>query len=724
MNIQQLQLEQKMNEIERKSLINGKNITVFDIASKTSEFFSDKTLGLPYFKPIVLRSYSKSDKEDYNIMFKNIEEDLKVAFKSYNFQEIDILGVKFNFDYEFIDLYNKISAFNEEIDIASELCSKKVKYKPHIITFNDLTYVNNKDLYSNNIPRTSSEIDYKTSTLRNVMISGPNSKVDIGKRAIIKISSNTRKIKTYGNIDYIANDNLTDILTIVSVGENKRHRVYVDLNLKDVVNLSRVVLSGFSMHAAKVKLYLGETEDSLFEREEFSIDNEATWIFNKRKVGYIRIEVSKFTQNDDISSIFSISNISLYDDKFENTSIFSSNVLSFKDSISSITLDSDHSVPPNTDISYYIGHEDSKNNVEWHPIKNKESIDFGLLTNVENILNYTTSSVFGKWDFDETINKRLFYIYEFPENTNYNTLDLRAGHSQWLIEKINVTDKYNKPYPNDKRVCTSDYSRSRVTDIAPLDMSMTEIRCEDEWNYFTMTTYVLCDKETMIEDRFFSYSFDKDNSGKNRETLDIAVIVNGRRIYPKNGKFSFMLNKGENLLRIMVLFGGIDVSNPSKIKWLHHNFNVLSANNDVFAGPKMRKVDYNTLYKVIDDKNLGYYAIKNVDGVDYIVTKFDPNYILTPYDPYKGKGVPEESGLYCHALDPKIYGNYRIQDVKMNNSEYIRMYIKHKYMKESTLNKIKNKKGDSSIRCRVMARLFSSDRSVSPSIRKIKVVGI
>mgnify|MGYP001597813535 CR=1 FL=1 len=130
MNIQQLQLEQKMNEIERKGLLDGRKLTVFDVANQTSEFFNDKTLGLPYFRPIGLKAYSKSDKSLYNEMFKNIEEDLGVAFKSYNFQERDVLGAKSTFDSEIIDLYKALSILNAEMDIASELCSKKMKYKP------------------------------------------------------------------------------------------------------------------------------------------------------------------------------------------------------------------------------------------------------------------------------------------------------------------------------------------------------------------------------------------------------------------------------------------------------------------------------------------------------------------------------------------------------------------------------------------------------------------
>ena len=66
---------------------------------------------------------------------------------------------------------------------------------------------------------------------------------------------------------------------------------------------------------------------------------------------------------------------------------------------------------------------------------------------------------------------------------------------------------------------------------------------------------------------------------------------------------------------------------------------------------------------------------------------------------------------------------YVPEDVKMNNSEYFRVYLKYKNMPNSIKEKLTDADGDSRIRCRIMAKLSTSDISVTPSIKSIKVVG-
>ena len=73
--------------------------------------------------------------------------------------------------------------------------------------------------------------------------------------------------------------------------------------------------------------------------------------------------------------------------------------------------------------------------------------------------------------------------------------------------------------------------------------------------------------------------------------------------------------------------------------------------------------------------------------------------------------------------EDKEYPVYIREDVHLNNSEYFRMYIKYKYMLESTREYITNSDNNSNIRLRVMAKLSTGDLSVSPAIKAIKIVG-
>ena len=106
--------------------------------------------------------------------------------------------------------------------------------------------------------------------------------------------------------------------------------------------------------------------------------------------------------------------------------------------ISDITITPDNKKPPNTDIAYFIGVEDGNKDVEWKTIKPGVKLDLGLLDKNELVLNYFTSEIFGEWKFDRALKEYCFYIHKLPENTNINSVELRAGHSS----NLNITNHH------------------------------------------------------------------------------------------------------------------------------------------------------------------------------------------------------------------------------------------------------------------------------------------
>lgn len=735
-NIQEYQIKKKEDEIVNEALLSGGLVTSFDVVTKLNNFFNYKTAGLPYYKNIKIKPHSKSDLKVWNNSFKELGEDLEVAYEIYNNQEKAVLEAKSSFDSEIHALYKEFDKLNSEIELANMFSNKGIVYYPYIINFNDLKDINCKNLYEHNIPYTNCEVDYDKSLLRNELHSTPNDKIDLSK-SVISITTPSKMLATNKDIKNIVSENSTEVVTIETKSQNtKNQELHINVRLDRPYEMSKIDLSCFNILNAKAVLLISEDTENYIELEVQDGYKYLSWVFNKRKITSFEIIIRKNKNDVEVGEsslcIFSIVNISAYNDKYSNSGVFTSNVIRFDEAITDVCIYPTHSMPPMTDISYFIGYEDKNNDIEWYPIKPKEMFDLNLLYKNEKILNYVTSEVFGRWDFDRETKKRLFYIHEVPDNTNLNSIYLRAGHSQWLLERLDVTPKYEQDYPKDKKVNISDYNKNYVTAIAPLDMSMTDIRCEKEWNYFVMSSYVICDKETIIEDRFMTYDFTLDEEGNPKETLDLAVIVNGRRIFAKDGKFSFRFKKGENLIKLMVLFGNQDISDTNHLKYITHNFNFLSTDNKVFAGPKMERMSYNALDSYVSEKDLKHYAIKTVGTTDYIVTKFDPNYVLSPFDPYGTPESPDEGKKSTHisgkgGKDDDMVGSpptYEIPNIYTNNSEYMRMYIKFKHMLPTTLEKITNKDKDSSIRLRVMARLTSSDISVSPTITRIKVVGV
>lgn len=703
MNIQEYQLKIKEEEIIKRLLNNADLVTFYEVNKFISEFFEKKVIGLPYFKPITLLPYQNSDKEQFNTMFENIEYDLKSIYEVHNHQVDSSMETISKYDLEMINIYNEANKIIAYSEIANEFSSKKKSYCPYVITFNTLEDTNTRNLVKNNIPKSTCEIDYNTSTLRNELHSNPDDKIDLSK-SNLKILSNGQEICK--NTNLILNEALNEsiLLNITSI-KHETQIITIDLELDDIKTISRIELSGYSLQDTVITLLLSSDNKNFKEKFKCNGEKNNIWRFNKEDILSIKFIIEKYEidqeEIDNLGSLFVLNNISLYNDKYSKTSVYTSNKINIDEPISNITLNPKNKIPPMTNISYFVGIEDKHNSVEWKSIKPGIALDLNLLYKEEKLLNYYTSDLFGKRDFDVELKNFLFYVQQLPEYINLNSIEMRTGHSQWMIERLDVSDKYNQEYPSSLKVSINDYAKHRVTGIAPMDANTMEIMCKSVWNYIVMSQYVNCLEDTVIENKYFNFEKDK-------EVFDVVVLVNGRQVFKKDDTYAFKLKKGENKVQIMFLLGELDLSEP--IKTIKHNFNLVSHSDSIFAGSKMERVTYNSLVKDISTHSLKYYAIKSTDNIDSIVVKFDPNYMISPNDPVnilsKEKKIPQ----------------YQRTDIKINTAEYFRIFVKYKHMLPSTIDKLKSMDGDSLIRCRVMAKLSTSDISVTPVINNIKVV--
>ncbi|AXU72280.1 TPA: hypothetical protein ACG3KC_001039 [Clostridioides difficile] len=705
MNIQEYQLKIKEEEIIKRLLNNGDLVTFYEVNKFISEFFEKKIIGLPYFKPFTLLPYQNSDKEQFNTMFKNIEYDLKSIYEVHNHQIESSIETINKYDLEMINIYNEANKMIAYSEIANEFSNKKKSYYPYVITFNTLEDTNTINLVKNNIPKSTCEIDYNTSTLRNELHSTPSDKIDLSK-SNLKVLLNGQEIDTNTNINLILNEALNENISLDIIPiKSETQIITIDLELDTIKTVSRIELSGYSLQDTTITLLISSDNKNFTEKFKYKGEKNNIWRFNKEDILAIKFIIEKYEigkeEPDNLGSLFVLNNISLYNDKYSKTSVYTSNRINVDEPVSKITLNPQNKVPPMTNISYFIGIEDKNNSVEWKSIKPNIALDLNLLYKEEKLLNYYTSDLFGRRDFDIQLKNFLFYVQQLPKYVNLNSIEMRTGHSQWLIERLDVSDKYNQEYPSSLRVSINDYAKHRVTGIAPMDANTMEIMCKSTWNYIVMSQYVNCLEETIIEDKYFSFEKDK-------EVFDVVVLVNGRQVFKKDNKYAFKLKKGENKLQIMFLLGELDLS--KSVKTIKHNFNLMSHSDSIFAGSKMERITYNTLVKNISNNSLKYYAIKSIDNMDSIVIKFDPNYAITPNDhmniELKEKNIPQ----------------YQRPDIKINTAEYFRIFVKYKHMLPSTIEKLKSMDENSLIRCRVMAKLSTSDISVTPVINNIKVV--
>ncbi len=805
-NMQEYQLKQKDEEFSMELLKEGHGATNYQVNKRITEFFENKTPGLPYFKPALLKKYTRSDKKDYNNMFKNIEEDLNNAFNVYNTQTNYEVLINGDYDMQMEEANHALDSLILQTELLKKYTETKTAYEPYIIKFNDLSMVNTRNLIVNNIPQSTSEIDYDISILRNELKSAPSDKVDISTSGAISITSSNAKVTLNKDISKILSEVVTDMITVSTVTpSNEPGSLTLQVDFTENHEASRICLNGCSIYNTTIRLFISEDGTNFLEKSNTAGDSSMSWRFNAMNIKSFRIIFQKTSfdyidkDNEEYYCYYMFSNLSVYNDKYKNTSVFTSKVIEMEQPVSDITVDPIHELPPHTDIAYFVGFENKNNDVEWKGVDAGSSVDLGLLASEKEILTYETEA----YDFSEIarydeINKQYYFkVYALPDNTNLNSICLRAGHSQWLIERLDVNDKYQNKYteyikadpdkgiPEDKQIIhdavptdnichTNDYSKARVSDIAPLDSTIMDIRCERVNNYFVMSQYAICEKETIIENRYITYDFDPKT-----ETFNSIVLINGRQIFPKNNKYNFKLNAGENLIQIMILLINHDLTNldnedkTKDVKKIKHNFNLLAYCSELYAGPEMQRINYNSLIKNISNQSLKYYAVKKEDISSHptdgskrikqyknvIVTVFDlKNKAEKIKDPqsYDEENLevnePETKNLAMADLDNNTnekdmgdspgsgpiynenndvvkpsndgsYPPYHSQEVYMNNTPYFRMYITYRHMLNSTKEYITNAGGNSNVRLRVMAKLSTADYTVSPAINSIKIVG-
>lgn len=771
-NMQELQIKSKDDEFSLDILKDGHSITSYQVQKMLNEFFDTRTPGLPYFKPKRINKYNTSNKDDWNVMFSTMKEDLENAYIIYNNQSD--YGTVIQNDYDMrMEYTNKaIDSLVMETQLLEQYIKKKTAYSPYIINFSDLKDVNMRNLVVNNIPYTTSEIDYDSSSLRNELQSTPNDKVDL-TGVSIKIEGTHARISYDKDISNITSETLNNTVTVTSTSSSKKApEITMTFTLAEDKEVSRIDMKGYSLYNTDVTLYVSEDGNNFFEKETGPGDPNMIWRFNSEIIKAFKIVLVKnsydYESADGNECYYMFSNLSLYLDKYKKTSVFTSSSLEIQEVISDVTLSPVQECPPQTNIAYFVGVENKDNNVEWKAIAPDTKLDLKLLYNEEKIVNYETTSIktFGARRYDKVNSQYYFRIYQLPTNTNLNSIYLRAGHSQWLLERLNVTDKYTPGHPTDNKCHTNDYSKSRVSEISALDSTIMDVRCEKDWNYFVMSQYAICEKDTIIENRYME--FDIVN-----EVFDVLLLINGKQIFSKNKKYAFKLKKGENLIQIMVLLGNHTVTDASGhklevVKKIRHNFNLLTYCKTLYAGPEMERINYNSLLKNISSKSLKYYAIKEENlkdiydvyaadnFVNMIVSKFDPNFVLKPVDPlaYDDDSVEvnnpipiaatilptedvstitfddivydpnyDENNDVIIPIEGEDYPQYVKPDIFLNNSEYMRMYIKFKHMLPETKIQLTNADGNSNIRLRIMAKLSTGDVTVSPVIKAIKVIG-
>ena len=712
--IQQLQIDNLKKHIKTNMLQSGSKPDETTISRKIQEEITYNIPGTPYYKPINLEAFSISNKDAYNDSFKKLNYDLNIIYNAYNYNEFELSKSKELYDYNMYEIIEILSKLSNEIDFAKEYINRNTKYNSHTIDFFNLEKVNTKDLSLHNINKTTSEINLSNAVLHNTNISTPGSIISISE-SDINIKSNADTIEIKGDKKSILSVNKMSTLSIKTTSRTKKvHTITIDIDLKNTIMATMVELDALNISDDEIILFVSEDGTNYYRKESIYTSNNTIWNFDKAKFRYLRLLINKgnvLQVNDNEITNTCLVSLKVSKSSFKTNGVFVSSEFDISNS-SHVMIIPNQYTPPRTNVIYYVGYKNNDNNIEWIQSDINKYIYLGLHEEEKMFANYSTSDAFGTWDFDREKNKRLFYIHKLKNNYSINSLDVRAGYHQWLIERVDLTYKYPNGIPDNKKVNLNDYSLSNVSGIAPLDLNTNELKCKRNNNYIVMSCYVVCDKEMIIKDRFINYDISKDSDGNDIEIFDKKVLVNGKEVLPTKDRYSFLLRAGENSIKIIILLCNhtYESENSLLTKTIKHNFNLLSVDNEVFAGPKMKRINYNVINEYAHKYKLDQYAVKkDTDGEEFIITKFDPNYVLNPNDPYS---INIDDDFYTPT------------NADTNNSEFFRVLIKYMYMKEDTKNNITDENGNSNIKLRVMSKLLSDNNDTTPFINNIRVVTV
>lgn len=704
--LQEVQIQMEKEKVVDTLRKRGRSFSEYEIQHMMSGIFTKYTVGLPYYKNLNIERFSRSDKEVYNQSFKYLEVDLAVLYKTHSYHFEETTYAKKQYDVEIKKAIDKIQEVESRLKKLMKVIKERVTYESETIFFHDLSLINTKNLLKHNVARSSSEINFSSGLATNPNSSSPSKRYDISG-AELNITTNAESVSVSDNREVLFNDNQLSALHIKTESNSSNpQRVSLDIDLKKEYSCTHIELSGFSMFSDILTLFISSNGIDYYRRENIVGKNGVIWNFPKTAVRYIRILLEKTNPNL-IGSVYETTTdliaLSVSESTFEQNAVLTTEVIPIANG-STVSIEPIHYTPLGAVLSYFIGYEDKNKNVEWFDIDPFEELDMGLFNHKEFFPTYLTSNYFGQWDYCREYGTELFYIHELEDDVLEDNVEVRAGYKQWLIESIDISTEDAFNIPEDEKPRLIDYDINNIVGIFPMDMNNTAIRCEKEHNYFSMGAFVVAQEEEVIRDRFI---FLKDQED---EVLNVSLYVNGQEILPNGGRYSFSLNKGENHVRLLIYMGyhNYDLDDLDNVKNIIHNFNVLSSNNDVFASAPLSRVHFNSLDITSHKHKLDKFAIKAMNGKKYIMTKFDVNYILSVHESYTG--------------DKRDLSPYKSNRGFVNNSEFFRMLIKYKYMTEETKEMLGYKENGNHVHYRVMAKLTTNDRNVSPFIKEIKLV--
>lgn len=658
MNINNIQTNYIKEKIIKLLAKNGVKITTYEVNNMINDYYLNYEKGTPLFKPLNIKKYTTSNKEEYNKAFTNLDIDLDVLYKAVKELKKEIIIKEDDIDNKKTTLLSNLRKLQLKADILTDTLTNKYNYYSKSFTFNDFNNIRYcedelQNLSKNNIPLNTAFINLKSKNAHSNLTKCEKINYE---DANITIYNTGELLECNNNIKGIYNNQNEDYYYIKTKGKDIKNSIQITIEFIKPVNFSLIKINTMSIQNIIGTVTIYTKDDFKYNLYDINFNEYAEWNFDYSDITSIDIKLSKSYPDEinDKNNYFTyiIKNISLYNAEYEKDSILITKDIQFDKIFESIKLYTDNTIIQNSSISYLLGVNTNNNKpVTWISQNNNKEFDLNyLLDEKEDIFNNKT------YKYGDEINNDCYVIGTIEDNICSSSFKILNGYQQWNVK---VLQKPN--FDSNYRINIEDYDEDYIVDEVNLDCESYKLDVDTN-SLIVFTTYVYCKDITSSKGHYINVYKTPEHDYLNYEYV---VYVNNVKIDCNSLlKYDITFSKGKNKVVILAYIKHKNIDDNEKDKNsielipMNINFNFKNATLDIASGNTMKRVSPNELHN-IDSNNYNYYAITN------------DNVIITNYNLRKREN---HSHIKLYTDGSYIY-DYNYQD-------YMRYYIKYKKLKD------------------------------------------
>lgn len=589
MNIKELQTQKAEAEAILQSIKKGKQ----PLTSKVSEYVKSKfkfaPAGMPSFRPIIGRKYDTSNKGEYNRMLGQIHSDLTDLYDADNYINAELLSTCNYYEAEKTRLTGTLNNLQNEVDNVMTIIEQpriSSDISDSLDDFNRIDFVGNA---GRNIPKTDSYIDLRSKCVTNntefvnkVSLKG----AEISCNILTKNTGNEQ----LSDIAYCINDNSNETwIQKVTTDTNDKLIYSVGIKVKEEIEVNTVSYIASSPRKQSITLCLVDKDGNRFVHNTITTSEKADWNFKSKKIVAILFEVEKqecdATNGVAYDYYIGAKNISLYNNIYLEKSVFVSEGAPIDKPFSQVVFCAKESVPASTNISYYIGVDNGKNNVSWMQADN----------NVVTELNLLPKKLIS---FEEPVATNI--VCELNEIPVPKSSKLFVGVDMWQVREASIDSQVKNIFSNP------------IKTFEEMDSIRYEINAKTSAVY---TAYADFDSPKVISATFGG------------DELDHSIYINGAKITGRDSDdgilYSIRMAKGTNKIQILVT-NKLSTKRSFKFDVYLQEFATM-----VRAIDESKEVDvYNINYATHEDAFEKYTIIGSNVVVNYDTTTYPIRYAM------------------------------------------------------------------------------------------------